>query len=70
MWQSKIDEGALRSKGVKYVNWGIASQTTDLIVDENKCCDPLDVKKALQRVVTIPNSAQAMIILITTDRLL
>lgn len=61
MCKARIEKASLKVKGVKYVNWDIPSKQLTLILDENKC-SPLDVKRLLQRLVTIPIRLKQMII--------
>ncbi|MEQ8218005.1 MAG: heavy metal-associated domain-containing protein [Arenibacter sp.] len=58
MCKARIEKASLKVKGVKYVNWDIASKQLTLILDENKCA-PLDVKKAIARVGHDTDSAKA-----------
>ncbi|MBS9462213.1 metal transporter [Flagellimonas sp. 389] len=49
MCKERIEETAIKLKGVKYASWDIPSKKLTLIINENKCT-PLDVKRAIANV--------------------
>ncbi|WP_112379148.1 heavy-metal-associated domain-containing protein [Flagellimonas maritima] len=58
MCKERIEETAIKLKGVKYASWDIPTKQLSLIINENKC-NPLDIKKAIAEVGHDTDMAEA-----------